>query len=92
MLLNVPAAAKELGLGVSTLRALIRRGALPTVRLGRRVLIRPAVVEELIATHEVQFAGPRTQRTRDWAGSPRRIEGKAQWRFPRKLQTKEKKQ
>jgi hypothetical protein len=28
MLLNVTAAAKELGLGVSTLRALIRRGAL----------------------------------------------------------------
>jgi excisionase family DNA binding protein len=52
MLLNVTAAAKELGLGVSTLRALIRRGALPTVRLGRRVLIRLEALERFVRDAE----------------------------------------
>ncbi len=52
MLLNVTAAAKELGLGVSTLRALIQRGALPTVRLGRRVLIRPEMLARFVRAAE----------------------------------------
>ena len=51
MLLNVTA-AKELGLGVSTRRALIRRGALPTVRLSRRVLIRPEMLARFVRAAE----------------------------------------
>ena len=52
MLLDVSAVAKELGLGVSTVRTLIRRGDLPTVRIGRRVLIRAQVLERFVRARE----------------------------------------
>ncbi len=52
MLLNVTGAAKELRLGVSTVRALIRRGALPTVRIGRRALIRSQALERFVRDTE----------------------------------------
>lgn len=49
MLLDVQTAAvHELKVGISTLRRWIREGRLPVIRLGRRVLIRPAALEELI--------------------------------------------
>jgi len=57
MLMDVMNAARELGIGQGTLRRWIREGRLPVVRLGRRVLLRPDVVEELITTNEVPSAG-----------------------------------
>jgi excisionase family DNA binding protein len=53
MLLNVTAAARELGLGASTVRDLIRRGALPVVRIGRRVLFRSQVLERFVREAEL---------------------------------------
>jgi len=57
MLRDVQAAASELRVGQSTLRRWIREGRLPVVRLGRRVLLRPDVIEELITSNEVPSAG-----------------------------------
>ncbi len=68
MLLNVTRAAKELGLGVSTVRALIRRGPLPTVRIGRRVLIRSQVLERFVCDAE---RGKRRGRPMTAAVAPR---------------------
>jgi excisionase family DNA binding protein len=39
-LLSVPDAARALGLGRTTTWALVRAGALPSVRVGKRVLVR----------------------------------------------------
>jgi len=52
MLLDVLAATRELGVGQSTLRRWIREGRLPTVRLGRRVLLRPEAVERFVRAAE----------------------------------------
>ena len=52
MLLDVSTATRELGVGQSTLRRWIREGRLPVVRLGRRVLIRPETLEELVKSAE----------------------------------------
>ena len=57
MLRDVQTAASELQVGQSTLRRWIREGRLPVVRLGRRVLLRPDVIEELITSNEVPSAG-----------------------------------
>jgi len=62
MLRDVQTAASELRVGQSTLRRWIREGKLPVVRLGRRVLLRPAVIKHLVATHEVPSQEVRTQR------------------------------
>lgn len=53
MILDVPTAAKALGgMGESTLRRWIATGKVPTVRLGRRVFIRPESLRELIRRSE----------------------------------------
>jgi len=52
MLRDVQTAASELGVGQSTLRRWIREGRLPVVRLGRRVLIRPAALEKFLQLSE----------------------------------------
>jgi len=52
MLMDVLAATRELGVGQSTLRRWIREGRLPTVRLGRRVLLRPEAVERFVRAAE----------------------------------------
>lgn len=49
MLLDVETTARELGgLGLSTVRRLIREGQLRSVRVGRRVLIAREALEEFV--------------------------------------------
>jgi excisionase family DNA binding protein len=48
-LISVGLAAQRLGIGRSTMYDLIRRGELPAVRLGRRVLVSSRFVEEKIS-------------------------------------------
>lgn len=62
MLLDVQAATQELRIGQSTLRRWIREGRLPVVRLGRRVLIRPEALEELIRRNELPFVAEESSR------------------------------
>ena len=45
-------AAQHLALSVRTLERLIADGALPAVRVGRRVVIRTATLEAFLAAHE----------------------------------------
>ncbi len=47
MLISVSESAKRLSLSEHTLRAAIRSGAIPAIRLGRRVLIAEATLEAL---------------------------------------------
>lgn len=57
---TVPEAAYELGVSQALLRDLIREGYVPVLRLGRRVLVRRATVERLLAEPEGAEA-PMTQ-------------------------------
>jgi len=52
--MSVRDAATELGLGVSTLRTLIRAGSFPVVRLGRRVLVRREALERYVRSAELR--------------------------------------
>lgn len=49
LLYNLPTAAERLGgISVVTLRRYIAAGAIPVVRIGRRVFVRPEALEKLI--------------------------------------------
>jgi excisionase family DNA binding protein len=48
-LLSVSATARRLGVHRNSVRRLIRAGELPHVRIGKRILLEPADVEQLIA-------------------------------------------
>jgi excisionase family DNA binding protein len=50
-LLNLQQTAQRLGIGESTVRKLVRTGALPAVKLGRRLLFEPAALGHFIAAH-----------------------------------------
>ncbi len=52
MLISVEEAARELGLSQPNLRRWIKEGRISVVRLGRRILIRQEVLEELIRSSE----------------------------------------
>ena len=52
LLVSVPEAARLLGVGKTFAWALVRSGALPTVRLGKRVLIPRAALERLAGLRE----------------------------------------
>ncbi len=52
MLISVEEAAKELGISQPNLRRWIRDGRISVVRLGRRILVRQEVLEELIRKSE----------------------------------------
>ena len=52
MLLSVVATASELAVSVSKVRSLISTGVLPTVRIGRRVLIRSEALERFVREAE----------------------------------------
>ncbi|MEO0483834.1 MAG: helix-turn-helix domain-containing protein [Planctomycetota bacterium] len=49
MLIDAPSAAKPLALSTRTLWSLTRCGAIPCVRIGRRVLYRPCELEAWVA-------------------------------------------
>ena len=57
LLLSVPQAAHLLGLGATFTWDLVRRGDLPSVRLGRRVLVPRRAIERL-AERQSKAAGP----------------------------------
>jgi excisionase family DNA binding protein len=51
LLVSVPEAARLLGIGTTFGWAMVRSGDMPTVRLGRRVLVPRAALERLARTH-----------------------------------------
>ena len=51
-MLGVPATALRLGVSRTAVRRLVSRGVLPSVRVGRRVLIRAATLETFLAQRE----------------------------------------
>ena len=52
LLVSVPEAARLLGVGTTFGWAMVRSGELPSVKLGRRVLVPRAALERLASTHE----------------------------------------
>ena len=48
LLISVPEAARLLGVGTTFGWTMVRRGEIPTVKLGRRVLVPRAAVEQLV--------------------------------------------
>lgn len=60
-LLNLGQTAQRLGIGESTVRKLVRSGALPAVKLGRRLLFEPAALGEFIANHRTSRAKPQLE-------------------------------
>lgn len=47
LLLSVPEAARLLGVGATFGWTMVRRGEIPTIKLGRRVLVPRAAIEQL---------------------------------------------
>ncbi len=54
LLISVPEAARLLGVGTTFGWTLVRRGEIPTVKLGRRVLVPRAAVEQLVVADQAQ--------------------------------------
>ena len=52
LLIDVQTAAELLGISVTALRRFERRGVLPAVRMGRRLLFRREVLTRFVADHE----------------------------------------
>jgi excisionase family DNA binding protein len=52
LLVSVPEAARLLGVGTTFGWAMVRSGELPSVKLGRRVLVPRAALERLASAHE----------------------------------------
>lgn len=52
LLVSVPEAARLLGVGTTFGWALVRSGEMPSIKLGRRVLVPRAVLERLASTYE----------------------------------------
>jgi excisionase family DNA binding protein len=48
LLLNTKQAAETVGLSEWTIRAYIRQGRIPCVKIGRRVLVEPAELQRLV--------------------------------------------
>jgi excisionase family DNA binding protein len=57
LLVSVPEAARLLGVGTTFGWAMVRNGEIPSVRLGRRVLVPRAALEQLAGTHQAQQTG-----------------------------------
>jgi excisionase family DNA binding protein len=54
LLVSVPEAARLLGVGTTFGWAMVRNGEIPSVRLGRRVLVPRAALEQLAGAHRDQ--------------------------------------
>jgi excisionase family DNA binding protein len=54
LLVSVPEAARLLGVGTTFGWAMVHSGEIPSVRLGRRVLVPRAVLEQLAGAHRDQ--------------------------------------
>jgi excisionase family DNA binding protein len=63
LLVSVPEAARLLGVGTTFGWAMVRNGEIPSVRLGRRVLVPRAALEQLAGTHQAQETGDAPDRT-----------------------------
>lgn len=59
LLVSVPEAAHLLGIGLTYGWTMVRSGQLPTVRLGRRILVPRAAIEQL--AHATSAAGDAVQ-------------------------------
>lgn len=51
-LLSLQQSAARLGISVHTVRKLIARGAIPRIKLGRRVLVDPQDLQDFIGRHK----------------------------------------
>ena len=63
LLVSVPEAARLLGVGATSGWAMARNREIPGVRLGRRVLVPRAALEQLAGTHQAQQTGNAPDRT-----------------------------
>jgi excisionase family DNA binding protein len=63
LLVSVPEAARLLGVGTTFGWAMVRSGEIPSVRLGRRVLVPRAALEQLAGAHQAQQTGDAPDRT-----------------------------
>ena len=63
LLVSVPEAARLLGVGTTFGWAMVRNGEIPSVRLGRRVLVPRAALEQLAGTHQAQQTSNAPDRT-----------------------------
>jgi excisionase family DNA binding protein len=61
-LIDVPTAAARLGISRHTVRAWIRAGRLPHVRLGRRVLLQVTELDAFVRAHAVRASENRGNR------------------------------
>ncbi len=57
LLVSVPEAARLLGVGRTFGWTLVRNGEMPTVRLGKRVLVPRAALERLVARYDPDRTG-----------------------------------
>jgi excisionase family DNA binding protein len=63
LLVSVPEAARLLGVGTTFGWAMVRNGEIPSVRLGRRVLVPRAALEQLAGTRQAQQTDNAPDRT-----------------------------
>ena len=57
LVISVKDAAQSLGLSPYTLRSWIKAGKIPSVRLGKRVMVEPAMIQQLIARGRTEVPG-----------------------------------
>jgi len=57
LVISVKDAAQSLGLSPYTLRNWIKQGKIPSVRLGKRVMIEPSTIQQLLAKGRTQVEG-----------------------------------
>ncbi len=66
MCLRMPDAARRLGVGLTTLKAMVDRGELRTTTVGRRRMVSLSELERLAAPDEERPAVERRQRQARW--------------------------
>ena len=61
ILVGLSDAARRMGLGLSTLKVLVQRADLRSIRVGKRRLVPVAAIEEFVARHLADGAGEEFQ-------------------------------
>jgi len=63
IVITVPEAARALDIGRNSAYAAVRRGDLPAIRMGRRLLVSKAALEQLVAETRTHPAKPEQGRS-----------------------------